>query len=337
MEMPTVINNTYEIKAVVDHGGMSTIYLAEHNRLHTQWAVKQVKKQPNITFDFLVEADILKSLKHPQLPFIADIYEDEKAVYIVEEYIQGSNLKSLVEKKGTIPEALAIQWLRTLCDVLSYLHNQKPQPIIYRDMKPSNIMLQPDGTLKLIDFGIARTYKKESRADTTFAGTRGFAAPEQFGVKQTDARSDIYSLGATMYYLLTGKTLSDPPYEFVPLRKIDPKFSLGIEYIIARCVQTDPANRYQNVEEILSDLNDIKKFDIAYDQYLAAKRSRKTRIATMLVLSAGLIAAGLYLRANGDRDLHLKPAAQAGPEAAAVEMAQEPDDELRGEWENRGE
>ena len=236
--------DTYEIKSLIGTGGMSRVYLAEHKRLHTCWAVKEVRKQQGSRFDFLAESNILKKLQHPMLPRIVDIFEDAEYIYIVEDFVEGITLEDLLRQQKRVDEAQGIQWFQDLCGVLRYLHSQEPNPIIYRDMKPSNIMLQPDGTLKLIDFGIAREYKHESDADTTYIGTKGYAAPEQFGRAQTDARTDIYSLGVTVYHLLTGKSPYEPPYDFVPVRQLNGALSHGIEYILGKCIQSEPENRY---------------------------------------------------------------------------------------------
>jgi serine/threonine-protein kinase len=131
-------------------------------------------------------------------------------------------------------------------------------------MKPANIMMKKDGGVKLIDFGIAREYKKGAKSDTTYIGTRGFAAPEQFGTAQSDARTDIYSLGVTLYNLITGKGPNDYPYEIIPVRKLNKKLSRGIEHVINKCTRQNPKERYQSVEALLKDLNNIDKFDIEY-------------------------------------------------------------------------
>ena len=261
--MLATFNDTYEIKSIIGKGGMSTVYLAEHKRLHTRWAMKEVRKQQGTRFDFLAESNILKRLQHPMLPRIVDIFEDRDCIYIVEDFVEGITLDGLLKQQKKVDEPQGLQWLRDLCGVLTYLHGQRPHPIIYRDMKPSNIMLQPDGSLKLIDFGIAREYKQESNADTTYIGTKGYAAPEQFGKAQTDARTDIYSLGVTMYHLLTGKSPYEPPYQFVPVRQLVPELSHGIEYILNKCVQSEPADRYQTVDELVDDLDHIYRFDRA--------------------------------------------------------------------------
>ena len=290
--MLATFNDTYEIKSIIGKGGMSTVYLAEHKRLHTRWAMKEVRKQQGTRFDFLAESNILKRLQHPMLPRIVDIFEDRDCIYIVEDFVDGITLDGLLKQQKKVDEPQGLQWLRDLCGVLTYLHGQRPHPIIYRDMKPSNIMLQPDGSLKLIDFGIAREYKQESNADTTYIGTKGYAAPEQFGKAQTDARTDIYSLGVTMYHLLTGKSPYEPPYQFVPVRQLVPELSHGIEYILNKCVQSEPADRYQTVDELVDDLDHIYRFDRAWQKYQNAKRIRVAVVAVMLAASVGLMVGG---------------------------------------------
>ena len=293
--MTTTFNDTYEIKSIIGKGGMSTVYLAEHKRLRTRWAVKEVRKQQGARFDFLAESNILKRLQHPMLPRIVDIFEDRDCIYIVEDFVEGITLDDLLKQQKKVDESQGLQWFRDLCGVLTYLHGQRPHPIIYRDMKPSNIMLQPDGSLKLIDFGIAREYKQESNADTTYIGTKGYAAPEQFGKAQTDARTDIYSLGVTMYHLLTGKSPYEPPYQFVSVRELVPELSHGIEYILNKCVQSEPVDRYQSVDELLDDLEHIYRFDKAWQKYQNAKRIRVAVVAVMLTVSVGLMVGGQVL------------------------------------------
>lgn len=207
-----------------------------------------------------------------------DIFEDESAVYIVEDYVKGITLQTFLERETSVEEFRGVQWFLDLCDVLDYLHRQTPHPIIYRDMKPANIMLQPDGMLKLIDFGIARAYKQESGGDTACIGTKGYAAPEQFGTAQTDARTDIYSLGVTMYHLLTGKSPYAPPYGFVPARQLVPSLSCGIEHILSRCVQSEPEARYQSVAELVDDLNHRYRYDQAYRKSVAVRRAKTALI-----------------------------------------------------------
>lgn len=322
----STFNDTYEIKSVIGEGGMSTVYLAEHKRLHTRWAVKQVaKQQQSARFDFLAESNILKRLQHPMLPRIVDIFEDEQYIYIVEDFVEGVTMEHMLREVGRIDEKTGLQWLRDLCGAFRYLHGQTPHPIIYRDMKPANVMIQPDGTLKIIDFGIAREYKQDSNADTTYIGTRGYAAPEQFGTAQTDARTDIYALGVTMYHALTGKSPYEPPYEFVPARQLNPTLSRGTEYILNKCVRAEPVDRYQSVDELFDDLDHIYKFDKAWKKVQTVKRVRAVTIVALLAVSAAMIVTGRQLMGveKENRYVDLLSQASAASYSEAVPLLDE--------------
>lgn len=261
LQVGQLFDEKYEIIKVLGSGGMGTVYLARNIKLNNLWAVKEVSKTNDQKVDLLAEPNILKKLSHPSLPRIFDIIEDENSIFIIIDYMEGTSLEAILKEKGRIDEKTVIDWGKQICEILYYLHTQTPNPIIYRDMKPSNLILAEDNEIKLIDFGISREYKRSSSTDTTHIGTKGFAAPEQYGSMQTDARTDIYSLGVTLYNLLTGKNLSSPPFEIIPVRKINRRFSKGIEFIINKCTEQNPDKRYKSVKHLLEDLSDIDKFD----------------------------------------------------------------------------
>jgi serine/threonine protein kinase len=263
-----LFDGRYRIIKTLGRGGMGTVYLAENIKLNTFWAIKEIGKNSKV--DILVEPNILKKLNHSALPRIFDILENENSIYIIEDYIEGTPLDVELRRVGRFSEEKVVNWAIQICDVLVYLHSQKPNPIIYRDMKPSNIILSDDGTIKLIDFGIAREYKNEADNDTVYIGTRGYAAPEQYGgTGQTSVRSDIYSLGVTLYHLLTGKSPNEPPYEIKPVRLTDSSLSKGIEYIIGKCTRQDPDERYQSIPELLNDISRIYQIDTRIDRTAA--------------------------------------------------------------------
>lgn len=264
MNVNKLFDGKYEILRELGQGGMGTVYLAKNIKLGTLWAIKSISKNQPEKIDFLAEPNILKKLNHPRLPIIFDIVEDEEFIYIIEDYVDGVSLDEEIKRKKSFEEKTVIEWAKQLCEALIYLHNLRPNPIIYRDMKPANIMIKKDGGVKLIDFGIAREYKRDAKSDTTYIGTRGFAAPEQYGTAQSDARTDIYSLGVTLYNLITGKGPNDYPYEIVPVRRINKKLSRGIEHVISKCTKQNPKERYQSAEALLKDLNNIEKFDKEY-------------------------------------------------------------------------
>ena len=262
----TLVDGKYEILQEIGRGGMSVVYLAMDTRLHRPWAVKVVRKEGVHDFEvvklsLLAEIDIMKSFDHPNLPRIVDVIDTKESFVIIMDYIEGKPLNAILEEQGAQSEELVVTWAKQLCDVLKYLHTHK-SPIIYRDLKPANIMLKHDGQITLIDFGTARQYKEHNLEDTTCLGTLGYAAPEQFGgMGQTDPRTDIYCLGVTMYHLVTGKNPAEPPYELYPIRTINPQLSYGLEYIIAKCIRRNPEERYQSVAEVKKDLDDIKRID----------------------------------------------------------------------------
>lgn len=263
----TLVDGKYKILREVGKGGMSVVYQAVNEKANKIWAIKEVRKDGTQNFEvvkqnLVAETDMLKRFNHPNLPSIIDVIDTDDSFLIVMDYIEGNSLSKAIETSGAQSQEDVIEWSKQLCDVLGYLHAQNP-PIIYRDMKPANVMLKPDGNVSLIDFGTAREFKSNSVEDTTCLGTQGYAAPEQYGGQgQTDARTDIYCLGATMYHLITGHNPSTPPYEMYPIRYWNPLLSSGLEEIITKCTQRNPNDRYQSCAELLYALDHFQDLDI---------------------------------------------------------------------------
>lgn len=280
-----IIDDKYEILKLIGQGGMSRVYLAMDKRLNKQWAIKEIEKRAKdknneiVIQSAIAEANLIKQLDHPAIVRIVDIIDNGDVIYIIEDYIEGETLSSVLETQGAQPQELVIEWALQICEALEYLHTRKP-PIIYRDMKPANVMIKPDGNIKVIDFGIAREYKDQSLADTVSLGTKGYAAPEQFGGKgQTDARTDVYCLGVTLYHLLTGQNPCEPPYEIYPIRHWNPQLSAGLEAIIQKCTQLNPDDRYQSCAELLYALHH-------YEEYGAAYRARQKKKLNSFIMTA---------------------------------------------------
>lgn len=267
LKVGDLIDGKYKILNEIGRGGMSTVYLAINEKANKPWAVKEVRKngisnRELVKQSLMVEINLLKKLKHKGLPSIVDIIDQQDNYLIVMDYIEGITLENIMQEEGVQPQEKVVDWAIQLCDVLQYLHTRKPT-IIYRDMKPSNIMLRSDGSVVLIDFGTAREFKERHVEDTTCLGTQGYAAPEQFGgMGQTDERTDIYSLGATMYRLVTGHNPSEPPYEMYPITHWNPRLSTGLEGIIAKCTSKDPKSRYQSVQEVRYALEHYQDLDL---------------------------------------------------------------------------
>lgn len=287
LEIGTLVDGKYKILNKVGQGGMSVVYLAMNEKANKQWAIKEVRKDGVKDFEvvkqsLVAETDMLKKLSHPSLPSIVDVIEDESTFLIVMDYIQGNPLSRALEEYGAQPQEQVIEWAKQLCDVLGYLHTRTPA-IIYRDMKPANVMLKPDGNVTLIDFGTAREFKEKNLADTTCLGTVGYAAPEQFGgMGQTDARTDIYCLGATLYHLVTGMNPCEPPYEIRPIREINPSLSGGLEQIILKCTQRNPQDRYQSCAELMYALEHYDEIDDVF-------RKKQKRKLTVFASSVSLM------------------------------------------------
>ena len=260
-EIGSVIDGKYEILKEIGHGGMSTVYLSMDKRLNKQWAVKEIKKKgtgikdEDIVNSLLAEADLMKRLDHPALPRIVDIIDNGITIYIVMDYIEGENLRKYLDDYGAQPAERVIEWGKQLCDALGYLHSQS---LIYRDMKPYNVVLKTDGTLKVVDFGIMRKYNPNQAADPCCLGTKGYASPEQYS-GQSDFRSDIFGLGMTMFYLVTGIEPRKTAYDANLIYAVNPNFPKGFEYIISKCTMLAAEDRYQNCSELMSDLNNYQK------------------------------------------------------------------------------
>lgn len=281
-----VFDGKYEVLKVIGQGGMSFVYLAMDKRLNKQWAIKEIQKEGSdqngkVVQTLMTEANLMKRLDHPAIPRIIDIIENQMAIYVVMDYIEGDSLDKVLDKFGPQPQDVVIDWTMQLADALNYLHNQNP-PIIYRDMKPANVMLKPEGTVKLIDFGTAREYKGMNTSDTIAFGTQGFAAPEQYGKRETDGRTDIFCLGMTMHNLLTGKNPSDENYEYYPVRVWRPDVHEGIERVIERCVRPDRESRFQNCSELMYALEHYEEDTEAYKN---AQRKKVKMFFGTLILS----------------------------------------------------
>jgi len=269
LSVGTILKNRYRITRLVAGGGMAWVYevvedLADGRR--RVWAMKELRadgSDPQAVQEgrqlFEQEANILVTLNHPNLPKVAAFFEDAGKVFLVMDFVQGESLAKRLEHAGApILESIVLDWSVQICEVLEYLHTRQP-PVIFRDMKPSNVMVTPSGRIMLIDFGIARTYKLGKRKDTITMGSENYAAPEQWGKAQSDARADIYALGATMYHLLTNVAPLPHfvPTPRVPVRQYNPAVTERLAAIIDKAMSADREQRYQSAREMQLALLDI--------------------------------------------------------------------------------
>ncbi len=299
----TVLDGKYEIVRQIGAGGMSKVYLAVDRRLGKTWAVKETpllgRGQDGAVAvnGLLTEAEIMKRLDHPALPRIVDIIEEPEKIFLVMDYIRGESLDRVLLRRGALPEDTVVDWAKQICDALSYLHSQDP-PIIYRDLKPANLMLTPEGRIRIIDFGIAREYREEGGTDTTVLGTRGYASPEHYGTRQTDVRSDIYTLGMTMHHLLTGISPRAPGYVYHSVRHWSPRISAHLEAVIDKCTALEPKDRYADCKELLYDL---KHPGQAVKKRGTKSRRRRRVLVALAAVSLGVFATGTLVRAEHAR------------------------------------
>lgn len=250
----TVLEGRYVVLKTIGQGGMGAVYMALDTRLNNRpVAIKEMSTRAvggdlqAAIASFQKEASLLISLRHSSLPVIHDFFSrGEDRWYLVMDYIEGHTLKAEVQNRTVIPEPEVVNWAVQLCNILDYLHKRNP-PVIFRDLKPDNIMLTPEGQIKLIDFGIARHFQQGNTSDTAAYGSSGFAPPEQYGQNQTDSRSDIYALGATLHFLLTGIDPAPNPFNFeTPSKYV--QVSTELEKAVMQALQFNVENRPQSIE-----------------------------------------------------------------------------------------
>ncbi len=286
-----MLHDRYLILKKLAQGGQSAVYLvADTLDGSRQYALKEMSESElspaekvQALADFQREADMLRLLNHPALAKVYSTFVEETRHYMLMEYIDGRNLEvALAEAGEPLPEAEVVAWGIALCDLLAYLHRQDPQ-IIYRDLKPSNIILKPDDTIKLIDFGIARFQQTGQSKDTVCLGTDGYAPIEQYSGK-TEPRSDLYALGATLYHLLTNQVPAAAPTRiadttsFKAPRTLNPALSPGVEAVLLRAMEIHPTQRYADADEMrdaLQALDESSADEAAPQRAVVARRPSK--------------------------------------------------------------
>src|SRR5512136_835446 len=260
-----VVHNRYRIEQLLGSGGMGAVYRAYDMRLHQVVAVKEnIGTVPGIRSDvnearrrqFQREASVLASLHHPNIPGVIDHFvATDGNQYLVMDYVEGEDLAQVLVQKGALPEMEAIAWIGQVCNALGYLHRHNP-PIVHRDVKPQNIKVTSKGQVFLVDFGIAKVGGVDSRTTRgALSVTPGFSPPEQYAMIGTDSRSDIYSLGATLYALLTGQvppdsvSLQSGEAKLVPPRQMNADISLAVQQAVLKAMETRRSDRTQTVTE----------------------------------------------------------------------------------------
>jgi len=264
----TILQQRYQILSIIGSGGMSMIYKARDLRFEKTSRICAVKEMHNTIQDpglrelcrqhFDREANLLASLSHHAVLKVFDYFSEGDGVFLVMDFIEGRDLGKVIEESTTpIPQEKVIDWAIQVCEVLSYLHDHEPEPIMFRDLTPSNIMLTPHGKLILIDFGIAKRFQGEQRG--TMIGTAGYPPPEQYR-GAAEPRGDLYALGATMHHFLTKSDPRDePPFTFHerPIRSLNPEVSEALEAIVMKALEYDIDKRWASAEEFKQALESL--------------------------------------------------------------------------------
>ncbi|MGH4050900.1 MAG: serine/threonine-protein kinase [Clostridium sp.] len=253
-----ILDEKYEVIKILGKGGMGTVYLCKNIILGNFWAIKEVIRNTK-NIDILAEANIIKGLNHPGIRRIVNVFYVNNNVYMVQDYVDGQTLKEFVEANGRMQIEKICRITSDLCDIVGYLHNQNPA-IIYRDIKPSNIMITTGEKIVLIDFGISKIYKNDAVVDTVCACSNGYAAPEQYGAGKSCTQTDIYGIGMLIYFMLKGR----PPFTGIePLleENYETYINENLKIVIKKCVKIDIKDRYTSVKALHKEILKILKKD----------------------------------------------------------------------------
>ena len=281
LQQNEIVFSHYRIEKPIGKGGMGRVYLARDIRDGSLWAIKE-NLSDKYREQLYEESEFLSQLEHPALPRTRGVAEYQGGCYMIMQYMSGTTLSDRIKNREVFTESQILEWFRQICDVLIYLHSQ-PSPIVYRDLKPSNIIIDESGCVKIIDFGIAEHYSEDSGVET-MGRTNGYAAPEQYSRQfRADVRTDIYALGVTMHYLLTGKNPLKPPYEFAPVRELAPQVSPAMESIVRKCIQPNPDARYASAQALYHDLTHMQQLDAAI------RRKKRSRLLMVAAACAAVI------------------------------------------------
>ena len=266
----TMLQVRYKIVGMLGVGGFSSVYQARDMHFPTVTRLCAVKEMVNLATDprvhemavksFEREASILATLDHPAIPDVYDYFTEESRSYLVMEFIRGHDLEALTsEQEEKFPQETVFDWMLQLCEVLAHLHSHKPQPVIFRDLKPSNIMLDPHGRIRLIDFNIAKVFEAGEKG--TMIGTEGYSPPEQYRGESSPA-GDVYALGATAHHLLTGQDpRMEPPFSFSerPITAMNSTVSTSFEAIVNRCLAYNVTDRFEDAGVLLDALKTLAR------------------------------------------------------------------------------
>lgn len=322
-----ILDGTYEILKEIGSGGTGVVYLAYHRRLKKHVVVKKLKTSMRDPQKIRVEVDILKGLHHPYLPQVYDFLELEGEVYTIMDYVEGKDLQRFLDEGFVFQEKELVRWMKQLCQVLDYLHNQQP-PIYHSDIKPGNIMITPNGDICLIDFNIS--LGGEPGADI-LGLSPWYAAPEQYKKAQLtmahedssflvlDERMDIYSLGATFYSLMSGLLPDRSDSEFLPLSYLELPYSDALVNIVEKTMEPEPEKRYSTASALGKALDYIYKMDTEYRRLQCQSRAIVAGCGALIVTGILLCVYGVQ---TGNRQAYETACGEFQDSVAEYEDAQ---------------
>lgn len=296
-----IINEKYCITEKLGEGGSGEVYKAYHIHLKTPWALKIINSADSTLRQ---ELDIQKNLNHPAFPRLVDVIPENDETVLVFDFYEGPTVQKIITDKGRIDEHTAMLWAAQVIDALHYLHTCDSEPIIYRDLKPSNLIVLPENTIKIIDFGTVRLYKNNNNDDTVYLGTPGYAAPEQFGLAQTDVRTDIYNFGMTMFHIVTGEHPSFCNESEIQDNLKHSGISDNFMNLILNCIARDPAQRYSSFDEIKKVLYTSGQNQIPQKKRVIGKNAVEISVSGMqsgLGVTHFCFLFGMWLQSHGFR------------------------------------
>ena len=267
METGTVLNNIYRVVRLLGKGSMGNVYLVERIKDDKKFVIKELMFSENAPLNredgleiFKREAAFMEKFDHFGIPEVYGIFSEEDRNYLVMDYIEGKTLEEIISSSHKPVEfKKAINWSIELCKILDYLHNSFKAPIVYRDLKPSNIIITPQGKVKLVDFGIARYYNPDKNEDTFSYGSPGYAPPEQYkGRGQSSPQTDIFALGVILFQMLTGYDPTLKPFHFPSMKSLNPNVPEELEKIVNKAIQLEPLKRYISISEFRENLEKIR-------------------------------------------------------------------------------
>ncbi len=260
------LKGRYKILSTLGEGGFSSVYLARD----LEWrgnmvALKAISTEGyseeeylQLNAQFLQEAAFLMTLDHPGLPKVVEFFAEGLSYYLALEWIAGKNTQEVLRERGHLGLGDVIGWGLQLCDILEYLHTRQPYPVLLGDLKPSNVILRYDEKVSVIDFGVARQVTPGQRRRISLVSP-GFSSPEMYQRHSVDTKGDIYSLGATLYWWLTGADLARYKFQLPPLRRLRPDAHPELDRILARCLEVEPLVRYRGVPDVGRELRRLQK------------------------------------------------------------------------------